>query len=268
MPEELLRLAAGAAREAGALLATRFRQPATGVAAKSSATDPVTDADRDAEALLRERIGASRPGDAILGEEGGAVAGESGLRWVIDPLDGTVNFLYGLPTWSVSVACEDETGGVVGVVFDPTADELFAAVRGAGATLNGRPIAASDCGRLDHALIATGFSYRPDERAAQAGTVARILPEVRDIRRAGSAALDLCSVACGRVDGFYEIGIRHWDRAAGMLLVTESGGRSSPLPAIGGSGDGVLAAGAALHDPLRAAVLAALDGSPPENPLH
>jgi hypothetical protein len=162
MPEraddELLTLALEAARAAGSLLLERFQQPATGVERKSSSTDMVSDADRDAEVLIRGMIGAARPLDAILGEEGSSVAGRSGLRWVVDPLDGTTNYLYGLPIWSVSVACEDADGCLVGVVLDPSRDELFAAQRGRGATLNGRPIRVSPADDLSRALIGTGFS--------------------------------------------------------------------------------------------------------------
>jgi myo-inositol-1(or 4)-monophosphatase len=259
--DELMQLAVSSAREAGALLLDRFRRPPSGVVSKSTATDLVSDADRDAEVLLRERLLGARPQDAILGEEGADATGTSGLRWVVDPLDGTVNYLFGLPAWCVSVACEDDEGGLVGAIFDPIHDELYQAARGRGAMLNGRPISVSGRETLDRAMIATGFSYSPERRARQAAVVARVLPEVRDIRRFGSAALDLAAVACGRIDGFYEVGIQHWDRAAGLLLVTEAGGITSSLPPLDGSDDGVVAAGPALHDALRELVLRAGDGS-------
>jgi myo-inositol-1(or 4)-monophosphatase len=265
---ELLALAERAARDAGELLSDRFRRPATGVDAKSTATDLVSDADRDAEALLRERILAARPSDAILGEEQGEQGGGSGLRWVVDPLDGTINYLFGLPGWSVSVACEDGDGVLVGVVHDPLRGETFAASRGGGATLDGEPIAVSAAASLETALIATGFSYRRDERAVQAGALVSILPAVRDIRRLGSAAIDLAYVACGRFDGYYETGPSHWDLAAGGLLVTEAGGVVSPLAAVGPNGDGVVAAGRGLHDLLAVMVHEALDRSRRENSLH
>jgi len=266
--DDLLALAQAAGREAGELLSARFRQPATGVDAKSTATDLVSDADRDAEALLRERILAARHGDAILGEEQGEQSGGSGLRWVVDPLDGTINYLFGLPGWSVSIACEDSQGVLIGVVHDPLRDETFTAVRGAGAARNGRPIAVSAAASLETALIATGFSYHREERAVQARALASVLPAVRDIRRLGSAALDLAYVACGRFDGYYETGPSHWDLAAGSLLVTEAGGVVSPLRGVGSSGDGVVAAGPALHDSLSEMVDAALNRSTQENSLH
>jgi myo-inositol-1(or 4)-monophosphatase len=256
--DELLSLAVDAAHAAGALLLGRFQRPATGVERKSSETDMVSDADRDAEGLIRDMVMASRPADGMLGEEGGDVAGDSGLRWVVDPLDGTTNFLYGLPIWSVSIACEDESGGLAGVVFDPCRDEMFAAQRGRGASLNGRPIATSRNDDLSRALIGTGFAYAPAARLRQAQVLAELLAHVRDIRRGGSAAVDLAWVACGRLDGYYELGTRHWDRAAGMLLVQEAGGVATPLGRNVGDGEGALAAGAALYPALSELVEGAL----------
>jgi myo-inositol-1(or 4)-monophosphatase len=259
--DELLALAVDVARAAGALLLDRFQRPATGVERKSSATDMVSDADRDAERLIRAMITAVRPRDGLLGEEGADIAGESGLLWVVDPLDGTTNYLYGLPIWSVSIACEDASGGVVGVVFDPCRDELFAAERGRGATLNGRPVKASQGDDLSRALIGTGFSYEPEMRGHQARVLAELLSQVRDIRRGGSAAIDLAWVACGRLDGYYELGTRHWDRAAGMLLVSEAGGVVTPLDRGDEGGEGALAAGRALHPGLARLVEAAFRSS-------
>jgi myo-inositol-1(or 4)-monophosphatase len=247
----LLELALAAARDAGALLLDRFGGPASGVESKSSTTDMVSDADRAAERLLIERISTARPDDGLLGEEGGRAAGTSGLEWVIDPLDGTTNYLFGYPVWSVSVACEDRDGGVVAVVHDPCRGETFAAARGRGATVNGVPVHTRAPRGLERALVGTGFAYAPGDREFQAGVLARLLPQVRDIRRGGSAALDLAWVACGRVDGFYEWGIKHWDRAAGMLLVTEAGGGVSVFDPGGGLEPCVVAAAADLHDPLR-----------------
>ena len=257
---ELLALAQRSARAAGALLLDRFQRPATGVDRKSSATDMVSDADRDAEALIRRMILEQRPGDGLLGEEGAEVAGDSGLEWVVDPLDGTTNYLYGLPIWSVSVACEDADGGLVGVVFDPCRDELFAAERGGGgATLNGGPIAVSQLGDLSRALIGTGFAYDARTRQRQARMLVEVLPHVRDIRRGGSAAIDLAWVACGRLDGYFELGTQHWDRAAGMLLVAEAGGVAATLDRPDEGGEGALAAGHALHGGLSELVAAAVD---------
>ena len=218
---------------------------------KSSRTDLVSDADRDAEAAIATLLTAERPDDGLLAEEGSQSEAASGRRWVIDPLDGTTNFLYGLLDWSVSIALEDHAGAAVGVVFDPVQDELFTAVRGGGAWLGGRRLAASACDTLGTALIATGFAYEPERRSAQAEVLLRTLPHIRDIRRAGGAALDLCSVAAARVDGFYERGLKHWDRAAGALIVTEAGGVLRELP---GEPAGVLAAGPGIADELEALV--------------
>jgi myo-inositol-1(or 4)-monophosphatase len=205
-PGEQRALAEAVAREAGALLREAFAGPALRVAAKSSPTDPVSDADRAAERLIRDRLEAARPDDAILGEEGGDTAGTSGVRWIVDPLDGTVNFLFCIPHWGVSVACEDADGPLAGVVYDPMRDEVWAAERESRALLNGVPVHASPRQDLATALVATGFGYHADARRAQALLVARVLPAVRDIRRLGSAALDLAwtrraaaaGAACGR----------------------------------------------------------------------
>ncbi len=207
----------------------RFGGPARGVGAKSSATDLVSDADRDAERLMRDVLARERPDDALLAEEGTSEPGDSGRRWVFDPLDGTVSYLYGYPHWSVSVALEDMQGTAAGVVYDPNRDELFAAARGAGATLGGSAIRVRDNPPLAEALVATGFGYEADWRAEQAEVVRRVLPAVRDIRRAGSAALDLAWLAAGRLDAYYERGLHAWDWAAGSLLVREAGGAVEEL---------------------------------------
>ena len=256
--DALLALAVDAATAAGALLAGRFGDPQSGVAAKSSATDMVSDADRDAERLLLDRIRAARPGDGIVAEESGTAAGSTGIEWVVDPLDGTTNYLYGHPAWSVSVACRDAGGGIAAVVHCPTAGETFTAVRGGGTRLNGRPVAVTGAADPAAALVGTGFGYSPERRALQAAALARVLPQVRDIRRGGSAALDLAWVGCGRLDGFYEVGIRDWDCAAGLLLVAEAGGTTEVVePGLDGA-PCVLAAGATLFSPLREIVLSAL----------
>jgi myo-inositol-1(or 4)-monophosphatase len=247
------------ARRAGELLLDRFRGPIQGLDTKSTPIDLVSDADRDSEALLRETIARERPDDSIMGEEGSDVIGTSGLRWVVDPLDGTTNFLYGLPVWAVSIAVADADGWLSAVVYDPTRDEMFAAVRGGGATLNDAPISVSEALAPDRALVGTGFSYSGPARMVQARAVDVMLSEVRDLRRAGAASLDLAWVACGRLDGYYEVPLKVWDRAAGELLVTEAGGVVSALAPIDESGDtGVLAAGPDLHQPLDVLVLAAL----------
>jgi myo-inositol-1(or 4)-monophosphatase len=189
----------------------------------------VSEADREAEAAIVAMLREERPDDGLVGEEGADDAGTSGRRWVIDPLDGTTNYLYRFPAWAVSVALEDEDGGLVGVVHDPLAQETFRAERGAGAQLNGEPIRVNELDRLDTALIGTGFGYDADVRAGQAEVLRGLLPKVRDIRRAGAAALDLCSVAAGRLDGYYERGIHRWDYAAGALIVREAGGEVAEL---------------------------------------
>lgn len=191
---------------------------------KSTRTDLVSDADRDAEAAIEQILSSERPEDGLLAEEGAQSQAASGRRWVVDPLDGTTNFLYGIPSWAVSIALEDGDGGALGVVFDPVRDETFTAIRGRGATLNGEPIEVSGEDSLDTALVATGFSYDSARRSAQAAVLAHVLPRVRDIRRIGAAALDLCWVAAGRLDAYYERGLQHWDWAAASLIVAESGG--------------------------------------------
>jgi myo-inositol-1(or 4)-monophosphatase len=254
--DDLLALAVEAAARAGDLLMTYFDAPAAGVGSKSSPTDLVSDADRAAEKLLLETIERPRPHDGVLAVEGGARDSTSGYTWVVDPLDGTINFLFGIPVWSVSVAVQDETGTAVGVVHDPCRGETFAARRDAGATLNGRRIDVSAESDLATALVGTGFSYEPEARARQAEVLARVLPRVRDIRRGGSAALDLAAVSCGRLDGFYEAPMEPWDKAAGMLLVTEAGGIVTELdPPVPRLSRGVVAAGRALHDSLSELVL-------------
>ena len=184
----------------------------------------MSDADRDADALVVSRIQAAFPADAIVSEEGGTIGGRSGRTWYVDPLDGTINYLYGLPHWSVSIACADADGALAGVVFDPIRDELFLAARGSGSTLGVQVLRASAVADPGLALVATGFSYDPTERTQQAEVVARMAGRVRDIRRAGSAALDLAWVAAGRLDEYFEVSRSPWDSAAGELLVREAGG--------------------------------------------
>jgi myo-inositol-1(or 4)-monophosphatase len=253
--DALLEIAASSARSAGKLLLERFREPAAGVATKSTPTDLVSDADRDAERLLIDEISRVRPGDGWLGEEGGSGGSSTGIRWVIDPLDGTVNFLYGIPVWAVSVAAEDGRGALAAVVHDPIHDETFSAARGEGAWLDGAPITVSDETDLARALIGTGFAYDVRIRDAQAEVVRRVLPVVRDIRRAGSAALDLCSLACGRLDGFYESNMGAWDRAAGVLIAVEAGATVTDLAPPFGDEVGVIAANRSLHDQLKDLIL-------------
>ncbi|MDP8993136.1 MAG: inositol monophosphatase [Actinomycetota bacterium] len=224
-PHDLLPVAVEAARAAGALLLEGRQQAAdqSGAETKTSGTDMVTDMDRASEALLARTLLDARPGDAFLGEEGTAGVGTTGVRWVVDPLDGTTNYLYGFPAWAVSVAGEVDGQVAVGVVYDPSHDEMFTAVRGGGARCNQRPLHVEGPAELETALLATGFSYDPASRGLQAAELAQLLPSVRDVRRAGAAALDLCWVALGRVDLYFERGIQPWDWAAGSLVATEAG---------------------------------------------
>jgi myo-inositol-1(or 4)-monophosphatase len=215
---------------AGDLLLERFHGPLKDVESKSTITDLVSEADTASEAAIRELLATERPDDGLLAEEGSAHQSANGRRWVIDPLDGTVNYLYRFPIWCVSVALEDERGSAVAVVHDPLRDETFTAERGSGARLNGEAIHVSGEERPERALIATGFSYSAEVRALQAEVVGRVLPRFRDIRRAGSAALDLSYLAAGRLDGYYERGLKPWDWAAARLIVTEAGGAVEALP--------------------------------------
>ena len=221
----------------------RFGGPVQGLDSKSSSTDMVSDADREAEDAITEILRAERPDDGLLGEEGASREGAGGRRWVIDPLDGTTNYLYGYPAWAVSIALEDEDGGLAGVVFDPARGELFAAARGGGATLDGDPLRVREGASLDRALVATGFGYDAGRRARQADLLRQVLPSVRDIRRAGAAAIDLAWVAAGRIDGYWERGLHRWDWAAGRLLVEEAGGVVRDLP---GEPYGLVASSASL----------------------
>jgi myo-inositol-1(or 4)-monophosphatase len=215
---------------------------------KSTATDLVSEADLAAEKAIRAVLAEACPDDAVMGEEGDDTPGTSGRRWIVDPLDGTINYLYGLPAWCVSVACE----GVAGVVFDPLADELFASpvAPGEPATCNGVPLRATAPQELGQALVATGFGYAQEVRARQAPIVAALLPQVRDIRRAGAAALDLAWSAAGRLDGYFEYGVKPWDIAAGTLLCAASGLEVHVLP-----GDDVLPSGILVAGPAIAAEL-------------
>ena len=246
---ELLDLAVEVALDAGQVLVAH-RDAVLDVTMKTSATDPVTQADRASEELIARRLLGARPDDGLLGEEDAANRpGTSGVRWVVDPLDATVNFTYRLPHWCVSIAAEDDEGPLVGVVHDPVRNEVFAAGRGRGATLDGAPIHVSATAGLDRTLVATGFAYDPAVRADQGQDAADLLTRVRDLRRGGSAALDLAYVAAGRVDAYVEFGLQPWDWAAGRLLVTEAGGRVTTHDRMlgGASRDGLVAGGEHAH---------------------
>jgi myo-inositol-1(or 4)-monophosphatase len=221
---------------------------------KSSPTDPVTEFDHAAEALIVDAIRSWRPHDTIVGEEGAAHTGTSGLEWHVDPIDGTANFVYDLPAWCTSVAVIDAAGPLVGAVHVPVTGELFSAARGLGATRNGQPIQCSRAESLGRALVATGFSYSAERRRVQAERLAQLISEVRDVRRLGSAALDLCLVASGRVDAYFEEYLNSWDLAAGVLIAAEAGAVTSDL-AGGAAGTGsTVAAAPGIHAALLATI--------------
>ncbi len=228
-PGELLDLGRETALEAGCLLVEGRRRTVEVAETKSSPTDVVTAVDLASEQLIRERILAARPDDGFLGEEGDDLPGTTGVRWVVDPIDGTVNYLYGIQQFAVSIAAEVDGEVVAAVVHNPVNGETFTAAHGSGAWLGGHRLTGSRCDRMDRALVGTGFSYESRVRAAQAAETAALLPHVRDVRRMGSAALDLCFVACGRYDAYVERGLNPWDLAAGRLVVTEAGGRVDGL---------------------------------------
>jgi myo-inositol-1(or 4)-monophosphatase len=218
-----LSLAVDLARRAGAML-LEYREGPLTVETKVSASDPVSEADRASEAFIVEALRRAYPSDAVLGEEGTRVAGDAGRTWVIDPLDGTVNYLYGRDAFAVSIALETASGAGVGVVFQPSTGRMFAAASGGGASVNGHDLRLRHPESLNDCLLVTGFSYESDKRTEQAHTLVDLLGVVRDIRREGSAALDLASVAAGESDICYERYVRPWDIAAGAVLVREAGG--------------------------------------------
>jgi myo-inositol-1(or 4)-monophosphatase len=245
----LLELASDLAAEAAGLSLERLGHERSRVRTKSSATDMVSEVDEACEHLIVEGIRRARPGDGILSEEGASADTTTGVRWVIDPIDGTTNYLYGHPGYAISIAAEVDGETAVGVVHDPIHSDRFAAVRDGEATRNGEPIRVSTETELGSALIATGFAYTAPERVAQAELLVRVIGSIRDIRRMGAAAVDLCSVACGRVDGYYERGLNRWDLAAGALIARTAGATVGELE------DGTLvAAPPTLYGPLRSAL--------------
>ncbi len=255
---ELLALALRAARAAAELLVARRPEHLAVAATKSSPTDIVTAMDTASERLIVETLRERRPRDAVMGEEGAHATGSSGVRWIIDPIDGTVNYLYGLPGWCVSIAAEVAGEIVVGVVAVPSYGETFSAVRGQGAYRDGEPIRCAAPVPLAQALVATGFGYSAARRSRQAQLLTEVLPRVRDVRRVGAAAGDLCSVACGRVNAYYEAGLADWDRAAGGLIAREAGALVGGLREAPASERLTLAAPAGMFEPLHD-LLAALD---------
>lgn len=229
MNQELSELAVECALKGGRL-ALEMRASGcvdTASDSKSSLTDLVTEADREVEKLIHKIVSDQRPDDSFFGEEAGAKTGTSDLRWVVDPIDGTVSYYYQFPGWVVSVAVESiQTGLLAGAVYDPTSEELYEAYVGGGARLNGQAIAEPkrvEPTDISQALVATGFGYQADRRKQQAEMLVKLLPEIRDIRRAGAAAMDLCHVAAGRVDAYFERGLKPWDYSAGIVIAQESG---------------------------------------------
>jgi myo-inositol-1(or 4)-monophosphatase len=235
----LLDLARRVALEAADLVRVERRKGVEVSATKSSPVDIVTEVDKAAERLIHERLMAARPDDGFLGEEGGSSTSTSGVTWIVDPIDGTVNFLYGLPQYAISIAASiddgPETGVVAGIVVNVESGEVFAATRGGGATCDGRPLRVRDVVPMPQRLVITGFSYVAAVRARQAAAVASLVTEVRDIRRLGSAALDLCAIAAGRADAYVEEGLNPWDVAAGGLVATEAGARLEVEAGVGGN---------------------------------
>lgn len=261
-PAALLALARETAMEAGELLLTRHGQVSV-VQTKSSPTDVVTEMDQASERLIRDRLASARPGDAVLGEEGGE-SGTGPVRWVVDPLDGTVNYLYGLPNWAVSIAAEVDGEVVAGAVCAPMLRCTYTAALGSGSWVESawrtgpERLACTTGVRLSDALVATGFGYPVWQRAAQGAVVAEVLPRVRDIRRAGAAAVDLCAVAAGQVDAYYEQGTHRWDIAAGGLIAREAGAVTGGLRGATAGRAMTLAASAGLFAELHD-LLASLD---------
>lgn len=245
---ELLTLATSIARQAGELAMRRRAEGVTVAASKSSMEDIVTVADRETEDLIRSLLSEARPDDGILGEEGNTLVGSSGLTWVVDPIDGTVNYLYGIRQYAVSIAVvegdpEPESWtALTGVVVNPSLDELYSAEAGRGATLNGVSIRVAPAVELSQAMIGTGFGYRAERRIEQAKVLVQLIGRIRDIRRQGSAALDLCAVAAGRLNGYFERGLQPWDHAAGALIAAEAGAHVGGLRGAKPSEDFTLAA--------------------------
>jgi myo-inositol-1(or 4)-monophosphatase len=224
---DLVNLATRLAREAGDMVLVGRRHGDLDVETKSSPTDMVTRFDAAAERMIITALRLERPHDTIVGEEGSNIVGDSGIEWFVDPIDGTTNFMYGLGGFAVSIAACDTEGPIAAAVYVPMTRDLFSARRGGGAYLGSSPIRCSTKDDLATSLIATGFSYDASTRSRQGSRVARLLPLVRDIRRMGAAAVDLCHVACGRVDGYFEENLQPWDLAAGLLIATEAGAIAS-----------------------------------------
>ena len=251
MGAELLKLAESVARATGSLLMDR--PDSFTLTEKSSAVDFATQMDQQAEEMIVKLILAQRPDDGIIGEEGAARQSKSGITWVIDPIDGTVNYLYDLPGWCISIAAKDENGGLIGVVYSPSTNSLWKAKRGGGAFLNNSPIRCNEPVQLNRALVGSGFAYDIERRKVQAEFMARFLPEIRDLRRLGACAVDICHVASGSLDAFFEAGVNEWDYAAAGLIAAEAGAKVTIKSGIwNGQKHQVLAAGPSLHAAIEA----------------
>ena len=256
-----VRVAIDAARTGGAALRARWDRRTAGLSTKTSSTDVVLDADRASEAEVVKVLRTAFPEDAIVAEEGTDVGRGAARRWYVDPLDGTVNYLYGIPHFSVAIACEDAEGLLAAVVFDPSRDELFSAARGQGAWLGPDRLQVGGATDLANALTATGFAYLQEARAVQGPLLASVLPRIRDIRRLGSAQLDLAYVAAGRLDAYFESVNNPWDWKAGALLVREAGGRVTEVPQRREGEPHIVASNAALHDGLLALLRGAVQST-------
>ena len=255
LANELLLLAESIARKAGTLLTNRPSK--FELDQKSGVFDFATQMDHESEKLIVTEILSARPHDGLIGEEGANQESKSGITWVIDPIDGTVNYLYDIPGWCISIAAKDNDGGLVGVVYSPATQSLWRASRGGGAQLNGIPIKCNEPVALDRALIGTGFAYDIEKRKIQAELIAQLLPQIRDLRRLGACAVDICHVASGSLDAYFEAGVNEWDYAAAGLIATEAGAKVSIDKGIwNGEKNMVIVAGPTLHAPLSAQIRA------------
>ncbi len=257
LADELLVIASELAQAAGDMALAGRKAGLRNVQTKSTATDMVTEFDRASEKLIVEGLRKRRPLDAIVGEEGASITGTSGITWYIDPIDGTTNFLYDLPAWAVSIGAQDSSGPLAGVVYVPALREMFSATRGGGAFLNGEPIHCNNITDVSQALVCTGFSYSADQRTIQANRVAQFIHQIRDIRRAGAAAIDLCFVACGRIDAYFEENLHQWDISAGILIAHEAGCRSGDFSGNTARPEEILTSAPALFNGLSQLIMAA-----------
>ena len=257
MTNELLEIAHSLALRAGTVARSGRSRGLESVDTKSTLTDMVTEYDKACEVIVFEGLRAARPHDSIVGEEGARHTGDSGVTWYIDPIDGTTNFLYDIPLWAVSIGATDADGSLVGVVHNPTTNETFTAIRGEGAFLNDQRISCNTSATLSTALVATGFSYAPEARVVQAQRVSHMIHHIRDVRRFGAAAIDLCYVACGRLDGYFEENLHPWDIAAGDLIAREAGCRTGDFRGGPIRPAETLAASPAIFEPLGALIVGA-----------